>query len=362
MESLVTAHRMDALPNPDFWRGKRVLITGHTGFKGSWLAIWLKRLGARIAGIALSPNSAPSLFEAAAVADLMDSHLGDIRDPGALARSFADFKPEIVLHLAAQPLVRASYDDPIGTFGTNVMGTVNVLEAVRASGTVRVVVVVTTDKVYLNAEQQRAFRETDMLGGHDPYSASKAAAELAASAYRSSFLAQAGVAMATARAGNVIGGGDWAVDRLIPDAIRAWSAGATLQVRRPAAVRPWNHVLESLTGYLVLAERLWETQDFASAWNFGPPPDEAVDVRTVIEMARRIFGGGDVAWSPVEEGPHEARWLSLDNSKARQELGVRPRWNVATAVDHTIQWYRRHLDGQDARGLCEIEIGNYIGN
>lgn len=356
MESVVT---VGALPDPAFWRGKRVFLTGHTGFKGSWLAIWLKRMGAVVKGIALAPNTEPSLFGLAKVAELVEGHFGDIRDQTLVARLCAAHRPEIILHLAAQPLVRAGYADPAGTFDTNVMGTVNILEAARGCEDLRVIVMVTTDKVYADTRQQSPFQEADILGGHDPYSASKAASELIIAAYRSSYLAAKDVAVATARAGNVIGGGDWSKDRLIPDVVRAWSAGETLQVRRPSAVRPWNHVIEALTGYLVLAERMWEAPDLGSAWNFGPPPHEDVDVRTIVEMARRAYGAGDVVWGMSEEGPHETHRLILDNSKARLELGVAPRWDAATALERTIRWYRRQQDGDDPRGLCEADLDLY---
>jgi CDP-glucose 4,6-dehydratase len=356
VESVVTG---GALPDPAFWRGKRVFLTGHTGFKGSWLAIWLKRMGAVVGGVALKPNTEPSLFGLAKVSELVNGHFGDIRDQSLVLSLCVAHQPEIILHLAAQPLVRASYTDPAGTFDTNVMGTVNILEAARISKGLRAVVMVTTDKVYLDTEQQSPFRESDTLGGHDPYSASKAASELVVAAYRSSYLKEKGVAVATARAGNVIGGGDWAQDRLIPDVVRAWSAGGTLNVRRPSSVRPWNHVIETLTGYLVLAERLWESPQLAAAWNFGPPPHEELTVRTIVEMARRVYGAGDVAWGASEEGPHETHWLSLDNSRARLELGVAPRWDAATALERTIRWYRRQQDGADPRRLCEADIDHY---
>lgn len=351
--------RRGALPDPAFWRGKRVVLTGHTGFKGSWLAIWLHRLGAEIRGVALRPATEPSLFELARVAELVDGHLGDIRDRPVLARLCAAYQPDIILHLAAQSLVRAGYADPAGTFDTNAMGSVNILEAARGCDRLRAVVMVTTDKVYLDNAQRNPFRESDTLGGHDPYSASKAASEHIVSAYRSSYFREKGVAVATARAGNVIGGGDWADDRLIPDVIRAWSAGGKLKVRRPSSVRPWNHVIEALTGYLVLAERLWAAPHLARAWNFGPPPHEEVNVRSIVEMARRIYGAGDVAWGMSDEGPHETHWLGLDNSQARLELGVAPRWDAATALERTILWYRRQQDGADARVLCEADIERY---
>ncbi|BCX12095.1 MAG: CDP-glucose 4,6-dehydratase [Thermosynechococcus sp.] len=272
--------------NSFFWQGKRVLITGHTGFKGGWLALWLRELGATLCGISLPPATQPCLFELARVGEGMESHFIDIRDVESLARTVRKFAPQIVVHLAAQPLVRASYRDPLLTFATNIMGTAQVLDSLRGLDSVRVAVFVTTDKVYENREWPYPYRETDSLGGHDPYSASKAASELVVASYREAFLREQGIAVATARAGNVIGGGDWSEDRLIPDAIRAWQSGKQLFVRRPEAIRPWQHVLEPLYGYLVLAERLWDQPHLAGAYNFGPDPAEAATVRAVIEYAR----------------------------------------------------------------------------
>lgn len=355
VEAVVTAIN----PSPGFWAGKRVLLTGHSGFKGTWLAIWLQRLGARVAGISLPPETAPNLYHLAGLDDMADSHFQDIRDADALAVLVAATRPEIVLHLAAQPLVLASYDDPLATFSTNVQGTANLLDALRPLDTVRVVVAVTTDKVYRNQELAYPFRETDPLGGHDPYSASKAASEIVIASYRDAFLAARGVAVASARAGNVIGGGDWAPDRLIPDAARAWSSGAPLAVRRPQAVRPWQHVLEPLAGYLRLAEALWADPALAGAYNFGPEPHEAAPVRAVLELARAAFGRGEIRWGDGTGGPHEAGWLSLETAAARQRLGVRPRWPLAESVARTMGWYRRQLAGTPARALCEEDIAAF---
>lgn len=347
-----------ARPDRRFWAGKRVVLTGHTGFKGAWLSIWLGRLGAEVTGIALPPETRPSLF-ALARPDLKESHFQDIRDAARLAELVRSASPDIVMHLGAQALVRPSYQDPLGTFATNVLGTANLLEAVRSVPSARVVVAITTDKVYRNLEHAFPYRETDHLGGHDPYSASKAASEIIIASYRDSFLREKGVAVASARAGNVIGGGDWSADRLLPDAVRAWQSGNTLSVRRPEAKRPWQHVLEPLSAYLVLAERLWSDPAIGDAFNFGPISHEAAPVRQVIEIARASFGRGEVQYGDGTEGPHEAGWLALETAKARHMLGIEPRWSLAEAVDRTMKWYRAQNDGADARALCEAEIDEY---
>ena len=344
---------------PSFWRGRRVLLTGHTGFKGGWLALWLKQLDAEVTGISLPPDSLPNLFELARVASGMASHICDIRDAAALAAIIRAAQPEIVLHLAAQPLVRASYREPLETFASNVMGTAHVLDALRGLDSVRVAVMVTTDKVYRNQEWPYPYREEDPLGGHDPYSASKAASEIVIASYRDAFLAGQGVAVASARAGNVIGGGDWSPDRLIPDAVRAWQAGLPLDIRRPQAIRPWQHVLEPLGGYLVLAQKLWNQPDLAGAYNFGPETSEAATVREVVELARTAYGYGEVRYGDGSEGPHEAGWLALEIAKVRETLGVKPRLPLAEAVSRTMNWYRVQRDGTDARRLCEEEIAGY---
>jgi CDP-glucose 4,6-dehydratase len=346
-------------PDPSFWAGKRVLLTGHTGFKGSWLALWLRRLGADVVGIGLPPITAPSLFGLAAIDALIDSRIGDIRDADEMARLVRSSAPDVIFHLAAQALVRKSYSEPLPTFATNVQGTANVLEAVRASGTARVVVAITTDKVYRNVEQIYPYRETDPLGGHDPYSASKAAAEIVIASYRDSYLAGQGIAVASARAGNVIGGGDWSEDRLIPDAVRAWSMGQPLSIRRPQAFRPWQHVLEPLAGYLKLAERLWGEPALAGAYNFGPPTHEAASVREVVLLARQCYGSGEVSWSESNEGPHEAGWLALEVAKSLHVLAIAPRWPLRTAVQRTMTWYRRQHEGANASELCAQEIADY---
>lgn len=346
-------------PSSEFWCGKRVLLTGHSGFKGGWLALWLVQLGAKVTGVALPPNTAPSLFELARLADDVDCHFCDIRDDAALAALVRAARPEIVLHLAAQPLVRASFSAPLETFASNVMGTANLLDALRDLASVRVAVMVTTDKVYRNLEHPYPYREDDMLGGYDPYSASKAAAEIIIASYRDAFLSRQGVAVASARAGNVIGGGDWSADRLIPDAVRAWLSGKPLEIRRPHAIRPWQHVLEPLAGYLCLVERLWEQPELAGAYNFGPPSHEAATVREVVEMARAVYDSGEVSFGDGASGPHEAGCLALETAKARAVLGFSTQWTLAESIRRTMGWYRAQYEGRDARSLCAADIAAY---
>ena len=348
-------------PDPQFWRGKRVLLTGHTGFKGAWLALWLQRLGAEVTGVALAAPTTPNLFELARVAQGMTSHRCDVRDAQALAALVKQARPEVVIHLAAQALVRASYRDPLQTFSTNTMGTAHLLDALRGLQGTRVAVMVTTDKVYRNLEHPYPYREDDTLGGYDPYSASKAASELVIASYRDAFLSQQGVAVASARAGNVIGGGDWAEDRLIPDCVRAWLAGQTLVIRRPDAIRPWQHVLEPLAGYLRLAEALWHQPGLAGAYNLGPPTDEAATVKTVVELARSPREICAVSYENDSDAVHEAGWLALETAKARTQLGIHPRWTLADAVHRTMAWYRAQHAGGDARDLCKADIDAFEG-
>jgi CDP-glucose 4,6-dehydratase len=347
------------IENINFWRGKRVLLTGHTGFKGSWLALWLQQLGAEVIGIALAPSTEPILFELAHVEEGMTSHFCDIRNLLALTQIVRNSHPEIVFHLAAQPLVRASYRDPLATFATNVMGTAHLFDVLRGLDSLKVAVAITTDKVYRNQEWLYPYREVDPLGGHDPYSASKAACEIVVASYRDAYLAEQGVAVATARAGNVIGGGDWSEDRLIPDAVRAWQSGIPLEIRRPLAIRPWQHVLEPLAGYLTLAQKLWKQPKLADAFNFGPHTHEAATVREVIEHARTAFGHGEVIYGDGNTGPHEAGWLALETAKSREILGITPHWPLVETVKRTMDWYKSQHQGADARSLCEAEIADY---
>ncbi|MDM0033295.1 CDP-glucose 4,6-dehydratase [Variovorax sp. J22P271] len=346
--------------NPAFWRGRRVLVTGHTGFKGSWLALWLHSLGAEVHGYALSPPTPTNLFAVARIADTLHGHaIADVRDAPFLQQAVRRAAPEVVFHLAAQPLVRQSYREPVETYATNVMGTVNLLEAVRSCEGVRAVVNVTTDKCYDNREWLWGYREGEALGGSDPYASSKACAELVTAAYRSSFLAQAGVAVATARAGNVIGGGDWADDRLVPDFFRAVQQQQPLEVRYAGSTRPWQHVLEPLSGYLLLAERLaLGGARFASAWNFGPAEDDAVPVRQLLDrLASRMPGA---LWRETDTSAfHEAEYLKLDSSKARSELGWRPRWSLDLALEKIVEWDRAWRAGEDMQQTCLSQIRTY---
>ncbi len=345
----------------DFWRGRRVLVTGHTGFKGSWLCLWLQSLGAELSGVALPPDRDRALYTMAGVGDGMRSYHCDIRDAAALARIVAEVEPECVLHLAAQALVRASYADPAGTYATNVMGTVHVLEAVRATPSVRAVVVVSSDKCYENREWLWGYRENDAMGGHDPYSSSKGCTELVCSAWAHSFFgAGSATRLASARAGNVIGGGDWARDRLLPDLVAAFASGEPVRLRYPQAVRPWQHVLEPLGGYLVLARHLLEGAGVhGEGWNFGPAETDARPVAEVVERAARLWGEG-AGWQlePVAQ-PAEAGLLRLDCTRARTRLGWAPRLSLETALAWTIEWYRSWLAGGDVAALTRAQIRQY---
>lgn len=345
----------------EFWSGKRVFLTGHTGFKGSWLSLWLQDMGAELTGFALAPPTDPSLFDVASVADGMTSIIGDIRDGEHLHAALSAAAPEIVVHMAAQPLVRASYVDPVGTYATNVMGTVHLLEAVRQTPGVRAVCVVTTDKCYENREWVWGYREDEAMGGHDPYSNSKGCAELVTSAYRRSFFSGNGsAAIASGRAGNVIGGGDWAADRLIPDILRAVGAGEPVVVRNPLSTRPWQHVLEPLSGYLTLCQALWhDPASAAEAWNFGPRDEDARPVQWIVEQLCALWGDG-ATWSYDKSvQPHEANYLKLDISKARSGLGWNPRWSLGEALERIVDWHRAWLAGDDMHRYCVAELRRF---
>ena len=354
---------MEDMVNP--WQGRRVFLTGHTGFKGGWLSLWLAGRGAEIRGYALDPDSNPNLFTVASVAGVLTDIRGDIRDYAKLEASLAEFCPEVVFHLAAQPLVRRSYADPMGTYATNIMGTVHVLEAVRKTPSVRAVVCVTTDKCYQNQEWVWPYRETDPLGGHDPYSSSKAGAEIVSAAYRSSFfptdhLHEHRVALATARAGNVIGGGDWSDDRLIPDLIRGFQANQPVSIRLPKAVRPWQHVLEPLHGYILLAEQLLaQREQAASSFNFGPGEDDVWRVDRIADAAAGLWGEGAAWVCDANPGVHEAQSLRLDASKARAVIGWQPRLGTQLALEWTIAWYRAWQHGGCMEKKTRDQIAAY---
>ena len=350
---------------PDFWNGKRVFLTGHTGFKGSWLSLWLQIMGADVCGFALKPPTEPSLFEAAHVEQGMTSVIGDVTDLPSLQQAIAQHQPDIVLHMAAQPLVRYSYKNPVETYATNVMGTVNLLEAVRHTPSVRTVVIITSDKCYENKEWVWGYREDEPMGGHDPYSNSKGCAELVTAAYRSSFFSPEtydshGVGVASGRAGNVIGGGDWALDRLIPDMVRAFHAEESVLIRNPHAIRPWQHVLEPLGGYLVLAEKLWTggTQ-YVGGWNFGPNDDDAKPVSWIVERLIQLWGEG-ASWT-LDEGPHphEASYLKLDCSKAKSLLKWSPQLTLAEALEWLVEFYKGYYQQDDVRAIAERQIHQY---
>jgi CDP-glucose 4,6-dehydratase len=353
--------------NPDFWRGKRVFLTGHTGFKGSWLALLLQSVGAEVVGFSLPPPTKPSLFTLARVGEDMQSIEGDVRDLEHLGEALRRNRPEIIIHMAAQALVRRSYSDPVGTYATNVMGTVHLLAAAKQVPETRAVVVVTSDKCYENRAEPQAFRESDPMGGVDPYSSSKGCAELATAAFRHSFFnggTKHSAAIATARAGNVIGGGDWAEDRLIPDLVRATMAGQVVMIRNPQAVRPWQHVLEPISGYLLLVERLWEDgARFADSWNFGPCDDNAKSVRWMVERAAELWGK-DLIWeTDASTHPYESPYLNLDSTRARTQLGWQPRWDVDRALLATLTWYKEVcLSAQRARPLLLEQVQTYFAS
>lgn len=343
------------------WQGRRVLVTGHTGFKGGWLSLWLSELGAEVTGFSLPAPTEPSFFEQTGLAELVTHVEGDVRILASVEAAVRAARPEVVFHLAAQPLVRQSYEEPVETYATNVLGTVHVLEACRRSEGVRAVVCVTSDKCYENREWDRPYREDDAMGGHDPYSSSKGAAELVVSAYRRSF-GTTGAKIASVRAGNVIGGGDWAADRLVPDIIRALLAGEAPLIRNPDSVRPWQHVLDALSGYMLVAERLLEGRDeFACGWNFGPADEDTRPVRWIVERMLEASGTG-LGWKqPQAAQPHEARLLKLDSSKARSELGWAPRLRLGDALRKVVEWHSDVAEGADAREVSRRQLNEYRG-
>lgn len=352
--------------DPLFWKGKRVFITGHTGFKGGWLSLWLSSMGAKMTGYALASNTSPNFFGVAKVDELFESsHISDIRDLGALRSALTTAKPEIVIHMAAQPLVRYSYANPVETYATNVMGTVHILDCIRSLESVRATIVVTTDKCYENKEWVWGYRENEPMGGYDPYSNSKGCAELVTSAFRQSYFSEQNYlthrhALASARAGNVIGGGDWSVDRLIPDALRAFESGAPLVIRNPLATRPWQHVLEPLSGYLVLAQALYNHGiEFASAWNFGPRDEDARPVQEVVNLLIKKLPVGAKWIQDQAEQPHEAHSLKLDCSKAIQLLGWKPRWSLETAVQNIAEWHEAFLAKENMQKTSLNQINTY---
>jgi len=353
---------MKATVTTAFWKGKKVFLTGHTGFKGGWLSLWLQSMGAEVKGFALSPPTTPALFDEARVGQSMQSEIGDVRDPQAVTRSMTEFNPDVLIHMAAQPLVRLSYREPVETYATNVMGSLHVLEAARRCPNLRAIVNVTTDKCYENREWEWGYREDEPMGGHDPYSNSKGCVELLTSAYRNSFFnTPKAAALASARAGNVIGGGDWAEDRLIPDILRAFEQGQPVTVRNPHATRPWQHVLEPLSGYLLLAEHLYNHgQKFAQGWNFGPKDEDARPVDWILNHMVEDWGQGASWQLDQDEHPHEANFLKLDISKARTRLHWSPTWDLETTLARIVNWHRAWLSGEDMQARCLEEIDAYM--
>ena len=342
-----------------FWQGKRVFLTGHTGFKGSWLSLWLVSLGASVKGYALNPNTTPSLFNEAKVDRVIDSQIGDIRDQEALHESMTTFNPDVLIHMAAQPLVRYSYDAPIETYEVNVIGTAKVLEVARNCAKLKVIVNITTDKCYENDERSQGYKENDPMGGHDPYSSSKGCAELVTLAYRRSFLQDQGVSLASVRAGNVIGGGDWADDRLIPDILRSFEKNKPVVIRNPKATRPWQHVLEPLSGYLVLAQKMYNNhKEYAEGWNFGPREEDVKPVDWILD--KMISKWPDSSWElDQNSNPHEAGFLKLDISKAESKLGWKPVWELSYTLEKIIAWQKAWLNKEDMQVACLAEIEEY---
>jgi CDP-glucose 4,6-dehydratase len=346
----------------DFWQGKRVFLTGHTGFKGSWMALWLHSLGAVVKGYALPPPTTPSLFNEAKIGLIIDSQIDDIRDQDALHGSMTTFNPDILIHMAAQPLVRYSYDAPIETYEVNVIGTAKVLEVARNCTNLKAIVNITTDKCYENDGRPQGYKEDDPMGGHDPYSSSKGCAELVASAYRRSFFQEQGVALASARAGNVIGGGDWADDRLIPDILRSFEKNKPVVIRNPKATRPWQHVLEPLSGYLILAQKLYKNhKDYSEGWNFGPNEKDVKPVDWILD--KMILKWPNSSWELDQNfNPHEASFLKLDISKANSRLGWKPIWELDHTLEKIIDWHQAWIDKKDMQVVCLSEIKDYMND
>ena len=352
--------------NSKFWKNKTVLITGHTGFKGSWLSLWLKLLGAKVIGVSLEPPTYPNIFEKALVEEEMISLIKDVRDGEEIKKIFKEFQPEVVFHMAAQPLVRYSYTAPVETYETNVMGTLHVLEGIRAVNSVKVAVMITTDKCYENKEWEWGYRENEPMGGHDPYSSSKGAAELLIASYRDSYFPTSTydhheTAISSVRAGNVIGGGDWADDRLIPDVIRAFQNADSVKIRNPAAIRPWPHVLEPLSGYMELAERMSEDgKGFSQAWNFGPRDEDARTVQWIVEKMSNLWGEGASLDIDNDDHPHEANYLKLDCSKAHSKLGWSPKWELDYALQKIVEWHKLEQEEGDIVKITIDQIKEYM--
>lgn len=354
--------RINRKVNPEFWDGKRVFLTGHTGFKGSWLSLWLNAMGSTVKGYALEPSSSPALFNQAKIPELIESQFGDIRNLESISKSIKAFNPDILIHMAAQPLVRLSYKKPVETYATNVMGTVNVLEAAKVCPNLKAIISVTTDKCYENKEWPWGYRENEPLGGHDPYSSSKGCAELVTSAYRNSFFkTENTAALASARAGNVIGGGDWAEDRLIPDILRAFEKSKPVVIRNPLSIRPWQHVLEPLSGYVILAEALFKKgNEFAEAWNFGPNDEDCRPVNWILDKMVKAWGNA-ASWTLDKNNnhPHEAGYLKLDCSKAKARLKWQPQWNLDITLDLIVKWHQDWISGENIQKRCLKEIATY---
>ncbi len=348
--------------NKNFWNNKKVFLTGHTGFKGSWLAMWLKSMGVNLKGYSLSPEDKINLFEKASIENNMISEIGDIRDYNRLYNSIIDFKPEILIHMAAQPIVRKSYEDPIDTYSTNVMGTINILESARACPSLKSIVIVTSDKCYENKETQNPYKENEPMGGHDPYSSSKGCCELLINSYRRSFFNDNNSSgLASVRAGNVVGGGDWSKDRLIPDILKSFKKNESVIIRNPSAIRPWQHVLDCLSGYLILTEKLYfNNEKFSGAWNFGPNINDCKPVEWIVEKMISI-SGKNIDWVlDKKSNPHEANTLILDNNKSKKFLKWKPKWNIEESITKIIEWHKKNLNDENINEMCLSQINDYI--